>query len=42
MQIIFNFAKTEGLSDEDINSITACNYAINSRLSYFGNKIGVK
>ena len=36
------FWKSEGLSDERINSITASNYSITQELSCFGNKIRVK
>ena len=36
------FSKSKGLSDERINSITASNYSITPKLSYYGSKIRVK
>ena len=36
------FWKSKGLFDERINSITASNYSITSKLSYYGSKIRVK
>ena len=36
------FWKSKGLSDERISSITACNYSITPKLSYYGSKIRVK
>ena len=34
--------KSKGLSDERINSITASNYSITPKLSYYGSKVRVK
>ena len=36
------FWKSKGLSDERINSVTASNYSITPKLSYYGSKIRVK
>ena len=36
------FWKSKGLSDENINSITASNYSITPKLRYLNAKIGVK
>ena len=36
------FWKSEGLFDENINSLTASNYSITPELSYYDSKIRVK